>query len=503
MRASQLVDVELGRVDHEVGSGLHRVEQLPLELDGFGDRLLLDAGGMAAPAGAVALQQLGRRRLEEQDAHAVAALAQAVDRVEQIVLRRAGAHHEGQPLRGRAIGAAQLDELLDERDGQVVDDEPAEILEVVGGLRTPAPESPATTMTSLLGGFSAGLVTANQRTERACVQTVFVASRKSRRGMVAASRYSTARARKARRRRRLRHVPHVEPGGGQRVDVAAQRPMDERDEDALLDLFDRLVLDQVGPDAPVLLGRIEHLVVDPAAVRRLQQRVVQEEAEAAAGRQHSADLGDGVVDVTDVLEHQAGDGGVEAARLERQGTGRRARVNRSAAAFDRGRGRPGSTGGVDADRPLGTGAVGGQPGSPVLRRSRCRAPSRAPARCSAASGRICSSYSGSAPSVNPRSTMRRCAPRGRRSLVDLAVHRLGDRIGQPRQGLQLFERGLPHRVHAAHLLHQTLLAGRAEAGHVVEHALGHALVAQLAMEACWRSGAPRHAPAATGRAPRC
>ena len=37
-----------------------------------------------------------------------------------------------------------------------------------------------------------------------------------------------------------------------------------------------------GADPPVLLGRVEDLVVDPAAVRRLQQRVVEEEAEPAA-----------------------------------------------------------------------------------------------------------------------------------------------------------------------------------------------------------------------------
>ena len=59
--------------------------------------------------------------------------------------------------------------------------------------------------------------------------------------------------------------------------------MDEPDEHALLDLLDRRGLDEVRADPPVLLGRVEHLVVDPAAVRGLQQRVVEEEAEAAAG----------------------------------------------------------------------------------------------------------------------------------------------------------------------------------------------------------------------------
>ena len=79
-----------------------------------------------------------------------------------------------------------------------------------------------------------------------------------------------------------------------------------------------LLLDQVGTDPPVLLGRVEQLVVDPSAVRRLQQRVVEEEAEPPAGPQHPGDLGDGRVDVADVLEDQAGDHGVEAAVGERQ-----------------------------------------------------------------------------------------------------------------------------------------------------------------------------------------
>ena len=54
--------------------------------------------------------------------------------------------------------------------------------------------------------------------------------------------------------------------------------------------------------------RVEHLVVDPAAVRGLQQRVVEEEAEPAAGRQHAGDLGDCDVDVSGLdrrfREHQ-------------------------------------------------------------------------------------------------------------------------------------------------------------------------------------------------------
>ena len=56
---------------------------------------------------------------------------------------------------------------------------------------------------------------------------------------------------------------------------------------------------------------------------RLQQRVVEEEEEPAAGREHPGHLGDGVVDVADVLEHQAGHDGVEGAVGERQRRRRR------------------------------------------------------------------------------------------------------------------------------------------------------------------------------------
>jgi hypothetical protein len=68
--------------------------------------------------------------------------------------------------------------------------------------------------------------------------------------------------------------------------------VDEADVHAELDLLDRLGLGQVRADPPVLLGRVEDLVVDPAAARGLQQRVVQEEDEPAAGAQHPRHLGD-------------------------------------------------------------------------------------------------------------------------------------------------------------------------------------------------------------------
>ena len=94
--------------------------------------------------------------------------------------------------------------------------------------------------------------------------------------------------------------------------------MDERNEDILLDLLQGLVLDEVRTDAPVLLGWIEELIVDPSAVRCLQQRVIEKEAEAAARLQHPRDFGDRTVDVADVFEHQTRNNGVETGVRERK-----------------------------------------------------------------------------------------------------------------------------------------------------------------------------------------
>ncbi len=92
--------------------------------------------------------------------------------------------------------------------------------------------------------------------------------------------------------------------------------MDEGDEHVLLHLLDAEILSQVGPDPPVLL--LENGVVDPAAVGRLQQRVVEEEEEPPAQLEDPGHLSDGVVDVGDVFEDEASDDGVERGCSERE-----------------------------------------------------------------------------------------------------------------------------------------------------------------------------------------
>src|SRR6478672_9518227 len=64
-------------------------------------------------------------------------------------------------------------------------------------------------------------------------------------------------------RGRLEHAPQDQTGVDQRVHVATEWSVDERNEHVLLDLLDRHVFDQVLADTPVLLRRIEDMVVDP------------------------------------------------------------------------------------------------------------------------------------------------------------------------------------------------------------------------------------------------
>jgi hypothetical protein len=97
--------------------------------------------------------------------------------------------------------------------------------------------------------------------------------------------------------------------------------VDERDEHALLHLLDGLVLVRYGPMRQYCSGGSRIWSSIHPLPGRLQQRVVEEEQEPPPGREHPGHLGDRLVDVVDVLEHQAGDHGVEGGVGERQGGG--------------------------------------------------------------------------------------------------------------------------------------------------------------------------------------
>ena len=140
--------------------------------------------------------------------------------------------------------------------------------------------------------------------------------------MVAAARYSSALARKPSGGAGSSMRSMSRPLLGHRVDVLRQRAVHERQHarpGASSSM--RHVDGEVRADAPVLL--FEDVVDHPAAVRRLQQRVVEEEHEAAAGREHAADLRDRRAVVGQVLEHEARDRGVERRVGERQLLGAR------------------------------------------------------------------------------------------------------------------------------------------------------------------------------------
>ncbi len=87
--------------------------------------------------------------------------------------------------------------------------------------------------------------------------------------------------------------------------------MYEPDEHPVRHLLVERDLGQVWADAPVLLGRFEDLIVDPATPGRLDERVVQEQGDPPSRTHHPGQLGDRVVDVVDVFVHEAHDRRVE------------------------------------------------------------------------------------------------------------------------------------------------------------------------------------------------
>ena len=180
---------------------------------------------------------------------------------------------EGHPADARARRAGELRDGRDERGGQVVDDEPAEILERHGGLGATRPRQARDheELTHIL------MVPTTSRVNAPSPRV-----RNSRRGIVAAAAYSARAGEEARGRRRFLHAVDHEARRRHRVDV----PTSGRWMNGMKTSFSTssivAVLDEVWADAPVLLGRVEDLVVDPAAVRGLQQRMVEEEEEAAA-----------------------------------------------------------------------------------------------------------------------------------------------------------------------------------------------------------------------------
>ena len=116
---------------------------------------------------------------------------------EHLVVVRPGAHHQHDPGDARTPATtASSDDLRDERGRQVVDDEPAEVLEDVGRLRPPRPRQPGDHDELVHRASLPAIPRARAPSGPRGDQPDLAVTSTSSRGTVAASAYSGARARK-------------------------------------------------------------------------------------------------------------------------------------------------------------------------------------------------------------------------------------------------------------------------------------------------------------------
>ncbi len=132
---AELVDVQVGGVDDDVGLGLHRAEQLALRLDGVGQGEIGGGERVTPPAALVAAHQGVGGGLQVDDAHPSALAAERLEGGQHLVVVGAGADHEDDLGDAGAGRLSQLRHLGHERRREVVDDEPAQVLEDVRRLR--------------------------------------------------------------------------------------------------------------------------------------------------------------------------------------------------------------------------------------------------------------------------------------------------------------------------------------------------------------------------------
>ncbi len=193
--------------------------------------------------------------------------------------------------------------------------------------------------------------------------------------------------------------------------IAAQRSVHEGKFDTRCHLLDARVVDEVRADAPVLL--LQDLVVDPPAPRGLQQWVVEQATGTARPAPAPARSRRSPARTGGCARRRGTHDRVERGAAAREALGDGARVVRGTAAFA---GRP------RAAPPSGRAPP---PRRPAPRAGATPAPRRSPRRGRAArrrgdwsiDGRICSSYSGSAPSVNSRCHQPACCSHNDGSLT--------------------------------------------------------------------------------------
>ena len=363
-------------------------------------RLRPVAQRVAAPGAVVAADQLGVRRLEEQDPHPVAAGPQAARPTSRM---SAWCGPLPTTRASRSIGApghaGQLGDLRDRATGgRLSTTNQPRSSRLSAACERPAPDSPVITRMSRHPLGCSGHPTADGETFRRSSRAAEEQQPRDRGG-----------------RRRTRAARARKPGGGagssmpldaggrgaaMRVDVAAERPVDERDEHALLDLLDR------SRPRP---GRAR-CASTARAGRGSGRRSSRCSASAAAGGSGRTGTGrrarrtratSAMASSTSRMcsNTRQATTASKAAVGERQRVGPGPGVGRAAAPLARPP-RSGSTVGstpTTASAPIG----GGQPGHLALAAADVEHAARPRPGRSAASGRICSSYSGSAPSVNP------------------------------------------------------------------------------------------------------
>jgi hypothetical protein len=137
---AQLVGVELAGVDQQIGLVAHGRQQAAF----VGDRLLHTPGGQRVPAAGalIAPQEHLVTRIEEEDPDPVPVAPQRLQDAGDLPEVPAPTDDQRHPLYLRPGQVDHFGHLLDQDGRQVVDHEPAQVLERIGGGGASRPRHP-------------------------------------------------------------------------------------------------------------------------------------------------------------------------------------------------------------------------------------------------------------------------------------------------------------------------------------------------------------------------
>ena len=134
--------------------------------------------------------------------------------------------------------------------------------------------------------------------------------------------------------RRFHHAFKIHSISKKRIDIPAERPMDEPDVHILFNFLYRLCLYEIWTYSPILFRRINDVVVYPATSRSLQQRMIQKETELAVRFQHSCHFCHCFVHLVNVLKHQTRNYCIKGLVIGRNLCSATKNVSRPSATFD-------------------------------------------------------------------------------------------------------------------------------------------------------------------------